>query len=212
MLFDRKEKKLGELLDQHFEKVGETLHHLRRLLECYLREDREFKKIAPLIHHSENEADELKERIMTTLHEGAFMPPNREDYVVLANIVDEIANRAQSIGNLIVLTRPEIPEFLRESLTELTDGALKAFDGLRDVLKALNQDINRVRAKAEKVREEEGEVDRLEWETIKSVSKSLKDLAHKFQLREIIQMIASIADLAENAADRFKLMLIKQTF
>jgi len=140
------------------------------------------------------------------------MPPNREDYVILAGIVDEIANRAQHISNLILLTRPEIPDFLKEKIIELTSASLKSFDKLKKVLHALTHNINRVREEADLVSREESEIDRMEWDAIKLVSKSITDLAHKIQLREIIQMISSIADLAEDAADRFKLMLIKQTF
>ncbi|MDP8215090.1 MAG: DUF47 family protein [Candidatus Euphemobacter frigidus] len=212
MLFDRKEKEMVVLMESHFEKVGDALEHLKRTIDLYLEKDRGFKGEAGLVHQLENEADEVKEKILTQLHAGAFMPPNREDYVILADTVDEIANRAQHISNLFVLTRPEIPGFLRDHLKGLTSESIKTFEVLKDVLNIFNQDINQVRATAEKVREQESEVDHLEWGAIKSVSKSLKDLAHKLQLREIIQMIASIADLAEDAGDRFKLMLIKQTF
>ena len=212
MLFNKKEKELAALLETHFSKVGEALIHLNNTMELYLGGNSEFKAAATEVHRLENEADEVKDEILARLHSGAFMPPNREDYVVLADIVDEIANRAQHISNLIVLTRPEIPAFLKGNLSELTDAALISFDELRKVLHALNHDINRVREEAARVSDEESKVDLLEWDAIKSVSKSIPDLAHKMQLREIIQMISSIADLAEDAADRFKLMLIKQTF
>lgn len=212
MLFDKKEKELAVLLKAHFSKVSDTLLHLKKTIDLYLEGKSTFKAEGGEVHRLENEADEVKEEILARLHGGAFMPPNREDYVILAGIVDEIANRGQHISNLIVLTRPEIPEFLKGSLSELTDAALTSFDELKKVLYALNHDINRVREEATKVSDEESRVDRLEWDAIKSISKSIPDLAHKIQLREIIQMISSIADLAEDAADRFKLMLIKQTF
>ncbi len=212
MLFDKKEKELVILLEAHFSKVSETLLHLKKTINLYLAGKSEFKSEGGEVHRLENEADEIKEDILTKLHGGAFMPPNREDYVILAGIVDEIANRAQHISNLILLTRPEIPGFLKDSIRELTSAALKSFEKLNTVLQALIHDINRVRDKAALVSQAESEIDRMEWDAIKLVSKSITDLAHKIQLREIIQMISSIADLAEDAADRFKLMLIKQTF
>jgi len=212
MLFDKKEKELVLLLEAHFSKVSDTLIHLKKTIDLYLSGESKFKTEGSEVHRLENEADVIKEEILTKLHGGAFMPPNREDYVILTGIVDEIANRAQHISNLIILTRPEIPEFLKNNLIELTGASLKSFDELKKVLHALTHDINRVREEAELVSREESEIDRMEWDAIKSVSKSIGDLAHRMQLREIIQMISSIADLAEDAADRFKLMLIKQTF
>ena len=212
MLFDKKEKELVGLLEEHFSKVSDTLKHLKKSVDLYLAEDSGFKAEAGEVHRLENEADEVEEKILTRLHAGAFMPPNREDYVILTEIVDEIANRAQHISNLIILTRPEIPEFLKKDLSALIGEALKSFKELEEVLQALIHDINRVREKADRVSDEESRVDLLEWDAIKSVSKSVHDLAHRIQLREIIQMISSIADLAEDAADCFKLMLIKQTF
>jgi uncharacterized protein len=212
MLFDKKEKELVLLLEAHFSKVGDTLIHLQKTIDFYLAGNSGFKTEGSEVHRLENEADVIKEEILTKLHGGAFMPPNREDYVILARIVDEIANRSQHISNLIILTRPEIPEFLKKNIIELTGASLKSFDELKKVLDALTHDINRVREEAELVSREESEIDRMEWDAIKSVSKSIGDLAHRMQLREIIQMISSIADLAEDAADRFKLMLIKQTF
>ncbi|MEA1927918.1 MAG: DUF47 family protein [Candidatus Auribacterota bacterium] len=212
MLFNKKEKELAILLETHFGKVDEVLKHLDNTMDFYLAGKSEFKDEAGEVHRLENEADEVREEILAQLHAGAFMPPNREDYVILAGLVDEIANRGQHISNLIVLTRPEIPGFLKDTLRELTQAALASFAELRKVLQALNHDINRVREEAAKVAAQESEVDRLEWDAIKSASKNIEDLAHKMQLRELIQMISSLADLAEDAADRFKLMLIKQTF
>ena len=212
MLFDKKEKELVILLEEHFSKVGEALIHLNESIDLYLSGKGDFKAEAAEVHRLENEADEVKEEILSKLHSGAFMPPNREDYVILTGIVDEIANRAQHISNLIILTRPEIPDFLKDNIIELTAASLKSFDELKKVLHALTHDINRVREEADLVSREESKIDRMEWDAIKSVSKSIGDLAHRIQLREIIQMISSIADLAEDAADRFKLMMIKQTF
>jgi len=114
-MFDRKEKEVTKLFLDHFDRVSEALHHLRELIVSYLHNNNNnFKESSLLVHQSENAADKVKQAIEAKLYAGAFLPINRGDYIMLAEFMDRIANQAETTANLIILTRPEIPEFLND--------------------------------------------------------------------------------------------------
>ncbi len=210
MIFSRKEKEVEKLFAEHYARVGEALDNLKELLVAYLEDDREFKDASMRVHQSEQAADEVKQEIEAKLYAGAFLPINRGDYIMLAEFIDRIANQAETTANLIVLTRPEIPDFLGSDLTLLLDKAIFSFDGFKSALENMNDSIEAVKESIARVVTFETEADRLEWETIKKLFKSDLNLAHKLHLRELVEDIAFISDLAEDAAERLGMMLIKR--
>jgi len=212
MIFARKENRLREICVDHFSSVREALLAFSELLDSYLVQAKPSPGLLSRLHAAEGRADERRDEILTLLHGGAFMPTNREDYVVLVALVDGIANQAQSTGNLLVLTLPPVPDFLRQGLRDLCRGAVNIFDVLTSVFSCLNADISRVADRAREVSRLESESDRLEWDLIREITDSDCDRALKRDLREIVQDIGKLADLTEDAASRLKLMLIKQSF
>lgn len=210
MLFDRKEKEVDQLFLDHFEKVAEALQHLRDLIANYLKSDKEFKDESLMVHTSEQEADLIKQKIEAKLYDGAFLPINRGDYIMLAEFIDRIANQAETTANLIVLTRPEIPDFLKENLVSLLDKAIAAFESFKGALQTIHKDTKTIKAAIREVIKFETQADELEWETVKLVFKSKLELARKLHLRELIEDIAIISDLAEDAAERLGIMTVKR--
>ncbi|HOO78622.1 MAG TPA: DUF47 family protein [bacterium] len=211
MLLNRKEKRLKGLLEEHFGLVGVALDCFRALLEEY-PSGGDYEACGHRIHQAENRADAVRDEILASLYRGAFMPTNREDFVVLAQLVDSIANQAQKTGNLLILTRPAIPVWLKDGLCRLLDLSIETFGALRRVLEAANSDLNRVGELVAAVSSLESRVDGQEWDLIKQTAEADLELARKRDLREIIQDISRVADICEDAAGRFNLMLIKQTF
>jgi len=210
MLFDRKEKEVSKLFLDHFARVSEALNHLRDLIVSYLQNNNNFKQSSLLIHQSENEADKVKQAIEAKLYAGAFLPINRGDYIMLAEFIDRIANQAETTANLIVLTRPEIPNFLNNDLIELLDRGIASFDAFKSALETMDKDIDQVKDAIIRVTAFETEADRIEWETIKKLFKSDLDLCRKLHIRELVEDIAIISDLSEDAAERLGVMVVKR--
>jgi len=210
MIFNRKEKEVSQLFLDHFSVVAEALGHLRELMEAYLHHNNNFKESSLRVHQSENEADKVKQAIEAKLYAGAFLPINRGDYIMLAEFVDRIANQAETTANLIVLTRPEIPEFLNAGILELLDRGIASFNAFKVALEAMDLDIEKVKDAIIQVTTFETEADKIEWETIKTLFKSDLDLCRKLHIRELIQDIAYISDLSEDAAERLGVMVVKR--
>ncbi len=210
MIFSKKEKEVEKLFMEHYARVNEALANLKELVVTYLKDDRKFKEASLAVHQSEQAADAIKQEIEAKLYAGAFLPINRGDYIMLAEFIDRIANQAETTANLIVLTRPEIPDFLDNDLTLLLEKAIFSFDGFKGALENMNKDIDAVKESIARVVTFETEADRLEWETIKKLFKSNLDLARKIHLRELVEDIAFISDLAEDAAERLGVMIVKR--
>lgn len=210
MIFSRKEKEVEKLFMEHYARVNEALVNLKELIITYLQDNRKFKEASLAVHQSEQAADAIKQEIEAKLYAGAFLPINRGDYIMLAEFIDRIANQAETTANLIVLTRPEIPDFLDNDLTLLLDKAIFSFDGFKGALENMNRDIEAVKDSIARVVTFETEADRLEWETIKKLFKSKLELARKLHLRELVEDIAYISDLAEDAAERLGVMIVKR--
>ncbi|HOO76436.1 MAG TPA: TIGR00153 family protein [bacterium] len=208
--FNRKEKEAEELFLKHCDKVMEALNHLHDLVAEYLKCDKEFKAESLKVHQSENEADIVKQEIECLLYEGAFLPINRGDYILLAEFIDRIANQCEQVANLVVLTRLVIPDFLNEDILALLEKGRLAVGSFRKAMEAVNGDVEALKATIQEVLVFEGEGDRIEWDTIKKIFKSDLDLARKLHLRELIMAIGEIADLAEDASERLGIMLVKR--
>jgi len=210
MIFNRKEKEVSQLFLDHFTMVAEALGHLRELMESYLHHNNNFKESSLRVHQSENEADKIKQAIEAKLYAGAFLPINRGDYIMLAEFVDRIANQAETTANLIVLTRPDIPEFLNAGILELLDRGIASFNAFKVALEAMDLDIEKVKDAIIQVTTFETEADKIEWETIKTLFKSDLDLCRKLHIRELVLDIAIISDLSEDAAERLGVMVVKR--
>ena len=209
-MFDRKEKEIAQLFLDHFDRVSEALNHLRELIVSYLHHDNNFKESSFLVHQSEHEADKVKQAIEAKLYAGAFLPINRGDYIMLAEFIDRIANQAETTANLIVLTRPAIPEFMNDNLLELLDRGIASFNAFKVALEAMDRDIDKVQDAIIQVTAFETDADKIEWETIKQLFKSDLDLCRKLHIRELVQDIAYISDLSEDAAERLGVMVVKR--
>jgi len=210
MLFSRKEKQVEQLFSRHCEKVTDALKHLEGLLSAYLNLNKEFKETSLKVHQSEQEADIVKQEIESLLYQGAFLPINRGDYILLAEFIDRVANQCEKTANLIVLTRPAIPEFLASDLRDLLAKGKAGFDSFARALEEVNHDVKRMKQLVQEVITFESEADRVQWEAIKKVFKSEIELAYKLHLRELIMDIGEISDLAEDASERLGIMVVKR--
>lgn len=210
MILGKKERIVEKLVVDFFQKVSQTLPELDRLFACYMKGDHGFKDCAYRVHVNEHEADALRLEILKKIYEGAFLPFYREDYIILTFMGDDIANRAEEVASFLVLTRPEIPGFLREDLRKITSATIDIFDYLQ---KMIEEGLKKGAMTSNPTREIENveqRIDRLQWELIKMLFKSELPLAEKLHLKNLIDGTASISDQIEAIAERFEGMMIKR--
>ena len=211
LFFRKKEKELEKLIIRHIQLVEQTLSKFSSLVDDYLNRDKQFKEEAHTIHNLEREADSIRRKVAMKLSEGAFLPIYREDYIVLLELIDKIANKVESTSDFIVLTRPRIPDFLIAGIKKMVKATLECFVPLENIYELFQKNLDDVLAAAARVEKKEQEVDRIQWDLIKAVFKSDLSMAEKILFKELIDNIAAISDRIENVSDRFEIMVVKRS-
>ncbi len=207
----RREEEVISLMDQHLDKVEECLESMRKTIEDYLNGEIESAKANGLkTHNLEGAADGLRRRIIEEFHKGAFLPALREDLIGLALSIDKVADRAESTCDFIMLTRPDIPEELREDFLKLTINSIAVFPSLKEGKINLFKDFSLSRAKTIEVHGLEAKVDDDEWKINRRIFTSELLLSQKMLLRDVAWHIASISDVIEDAADVLEVLIIKK--
>ena len=212
MPFGKREAKVEELVFEHFDAVRETLQKLLHVVELYLAGDEAFVPQGREVHRAEGRADDIRRDILLRLFEGAYSPVFREDYHLLVELVDRVANKAESVVDDLVLERPAFPDSLKGEVLELARDSVAAFQSLRHALVALFGDMHTVLEHTAEVSRLEGVVDKIEWDILTKLFEMDLELAQKILLRDTIRAIGSITDRMEDASDRMTLMVVKRRF
>ncbi|ASJ06051.1 TIGR00153 family protein [Thermococcus pacificus] len=211
-IFGGKESSVFETIEDHLKVVNESLVAFRELMVAYLEKDLErAKAFEREVDKLESKADTLRRSIETMLYEGAFLPANRGDYVRLSELIDQVADAAESAAHTLVLARPKIPEELKDEILGLVDSAIETYKVLIDAVNALNSDVDRAIELAKAVEDAEEEADDVEYEVKSKVFESETITTYaKLIWNQILTKIGDIADRAEDASDQVMLMAIKR--
>ncbi len=210
MVFVKKETEVQNLIDHHFDLVGRTLNELERMVETYLKGDKAFKTCCGNIDRLEHEADQVRREIECKLYEGAFLPIYREDYIVLIEQLDQVANQAEAVSQFIVLTRPEIPDEIHDDLCRVARVTAESLKIIVGCIESVRKKPAEAFALSKQVQDKEREVDRIVWEMTKTIFKSKMKKAEKIHLKMLIDRIAAISNRIEDTTDRLATMAVKR--
>ena len=213
MLIFKKEKHVRKLVLGHMAEVSECLQESYQALEEYTSGSME--AVRHRVQHVieiESRADQLERQIRESLLDGAFLPNIRSDVYRLVEAVDAIAGKSEDVARLMLAQKPLIPEAFGPGLLEMFQQCLDCFSELTKAFKdyfkpkgkieSLHEHVNRVC-------ELETEIDRLEAELVTGVFESTLDLSEKIHLGQLIECIADIADLSEDASDELEFAAMK---
>lgn len=206
----KKEKEIENQLKEHYSLVKEVLKEFLLVVETYFAENGEFKEHCLAVHNKEGEADMVRRTIEAQMSTGVFLPELREDYIDLIELVDLIANKAENISDDIILTRPQFPQFIQRDYCRMVEVTIEAIEPIGRMFENLGGDYKDTFALAKEVQDREEEVDNIQWEIVKAVSKSDLSLAHKLQLKLIIDKTALLSNHIEDVSDKFIIMVIKR--
>ncbi|ASJ10514.1 TIGR00153 family protein [Thermococcus sp. P6] len=212
-IFGGKEGNVFEMIENHLEVVGETLVAFRELMDAYLDGDLErAKAFEGEVAKLESKADNLRREIETMLYEGAFLPASRGDYVRLSELIDQVADAAESASHTLILARPKVPEELKGEFMRLVESAIETYTLLKDAVRALNSDFGRAIELAKAVEDAEEKADSVEYDVKGKVFESETVTTYaKLVWNQILTKVGDIADRAEDASDQVLLMAIKRS-
>ncbi|MBP8129436.1 MAG: DUF47 family protein [Candidatus Hydrogenedentes bacterium] len=163
------------------------------------------------VHHAESRADDLRRDIETLMYAKALFPESRGDVLGLLETLDTVPNQAQAVVRAIVQQYIVVPQPLHAPMCELLSLCMRCVSVMMEAVGRLFTDFTNVADLLGKIDEMESRSDTLEGQLIQQVfaSPGIKDL-DKVLLRDLIHGISAICDMAENVADRIRIIVIKR--
>lgn len=212
MIF-KKSKNLELQMDAFLDKISESGIVFRRGVKNYMRKDAvDFDTHLQQIITLEHEADELRKSIETQLYTQTLVPESRGDILALMETSDDVIDRATDTLSEMSIENPMIPEAFRDGFIELARSVVRAMEEMVKALRAFMRDPINVRNYLHKVYYWEKESDRLAGELKRAIfADDTLTLSQKIHLRYFALHVDTIADRAEDVADRLAIYTIKRS-
>ena len=164
------------------------------------------------VFEAEDVADVSLRSMIDSLSKGSYLPSTRESIISIGTSCDKIANKCESVSNLIVLYKFKFPAEFAADFNEIYDIIEKQFDLLEESISMLFSKMNELQrepAILDEIRALETKVDRIEMRISESIfNDDSMELAAKMQFFELVQRLCDISDIIEDIADKIQIMLI----
>lgn len=208
-----------EPLFQHMLKVKECVDLVQPLMEAFMSgEEEKAKTAAKKIFRAEHEADLVKKEIRNSLPKNLFLPVARGDILSFLKEQDNIADSAEDLAALIILRKMSIPEEVKEVLRKFVDKVIKTYEAAMSVsseIKVLAEtsfggvEAHRVMELIEQVKVYEFEADKAQMKAAKKIFsiENKLDPVSVMMWMNIFRELGALANHAENAVDRMRMML-----
>jgi predicted phosphate transport protein (TIGR00153 family) len=169
------------------------------------------------IDELEHRADELKHEIRIHLPKRLFMAVERRDMLEILDSQDSIADVAQDVAEMAALRGMTTPESLRAPLAALAEAAIATCNQSESVVNELDElvetgfgrhEVARVEEMIDKLNGLESDADNRGEEALRALFAIEDELGvGAFYWYEIIRWIGNIADYAERAGNRIRLLI-----
>ncbi len=211
----KKESQVEKYGKDHAEIVFKSVTKLKEVMACFYAGNFEEvdKKVAEL-SKMEHDADNIRRKMELEFYHGAFLPFDREDRIVLAELVDSVSDMAEATGFTICLSRLKFPIKGQGDFEKFMDKIIETVSVLKECIESLDVDMGESIAKAHQVEDLEDDADVMERKITKTLYQLYRedkiDILTLMELRDITKMLGNIVDRAENASDRALIIAAKR--
>ena len=208
-------------MQAHMRIVNECIAHVPALFEALIAGDQaEVVKEKDLIFAKEQEADDLEHELRASLPKSLFLPVDRRDLLDLLNMQDCMANTAQDIAGLMIERDMTVPEGMAEPLRELVLRCVDACNHATKIIEEMDELISAgfsgreaasVLDMVEQLSAIEDETDEMGvklTQILFAKEDEMKPVSVMFWY-QMIQWIGDMADYAEKAGDRMRLLIAR---
>ena len=208
-------------IQEHMGVVHECSVEMVAMFEALLAGDQdEVLARRDAIYRLESQADELKHELRSHLPRSLFMPVSRRDLLDLLSAQDSIADEAEDVAALITLRDMRVPEPLRDDLLPFVRRVVDAVVKCREVIQELDELLEagfrgRETDRAEELIRElaviETETDDMGLALVGVLFRHEDDMKplRVVYWQQLIRMVGRVADHAENAGDRLRLLIAR---
>ncbi len=209
----RRTRELERKIDRFYDNLSESAIVFRLAVRSYLKAGwtEEFQERLERVSQLESGNDNLRREIESELYEHTLIPDSRGDVLGLIENSDQVLSEFESTLWAFANERPEIPEAFRSGFRKLTGMVVKAADELGLGARAFFRSPQDVPAYNHKVMLYEKEADVISTTLKRAIfAEESLELCRKLHLKEFVEYIDSIADTAEDVADRLAIYAIKR--
>ncbi len=205
-----KERRVLELISDHFDIVLKTVQQLEALFDSAKTGDwRQVNTITEKIAEFETLADGLHRDAVIAISQGAFFSGTREDFLELMEENDEVADATQNAARILAESPVNPQSFLilyeepNATLGDLFGGLLACVKLLQESIMALERDAEVAVSKSLLVERAEEEADEIKNRLLKRIMahKATLEVFTLLQLRDFVLKLDEIADSAEDSSD-----------
>ena len=211
MLF-KETKLLEKQMDNFLDILSESaLIFLDGVSRYFKKETEDFNSSLEKVEVLENRADNLRRDIENRLYTETLIPESRGDVLGLLENMDKLVNGAKHTLKEFSIENPYIPEEFHAEFLTLANTVQKGVEEMVQAARRFLSDPLSVKANLHKVYHYEEEADRVAEKIKRIVFSSDLELAQKNHIRHFIINIDSLADKAEDVADRLSIYTIKRS-
>lgn len=211
----KKESQVEKYGQTHVEIVFDSILKLKEVMPCfYTGNFEELDVKVDELSKLEHDADIIRRKMELEFYHGAFLPFDREDRIVLAELVDSVSDMAEATAYSISLSRLDFPSKGKGDFEEFIDIIIKTVSVLKECIEKLDDDMGESIAKAHEVEDLEDIADAQERKIIKTLYQLYHeekiDILTLVELKNIATKMGNIVDRAENASDRALIIATKR--
>ena len=206
-------------LQEHAEKVKECAWVFQKAIECIIMDRcEEFENLREDISKLEEEADAIKRRIRGHLPKGTLMVVDKFELFRYLGEQDKVLDSVEdALDWLSFRSSAGIPEALEKDFMILVEAVMDPIEELSKVVIEARKYFSNfsenqrrlVKNLIRTLRAHEHEVDKLEDALKEKIFNTIDDGVAVFHLVRLAEIIASIADHAENAGDMMRAMVAR---
>jgi predicted phosphate transport protein (TIGR00153 family) len=208
-----------EGLQEHAEKVKEGSAKFQSSVKCYLsNQDEVFERSRIEVANLEQQADAVKRRIRGHLPKGTLMPVDKFQFFRYLREQDNVIDAFEDVLDWLSFRPSEkMPEELKDDIIFLVDSVVEPIEGLcamieeaRKYFRSFSEKQRRVvKDHIRELRKKEHQADILEATLKQDIFAIETDAVTIFHLVQLVEIIGSVADHAENAGDMMRAMIAK---
>ena len=206
-------------LQSHMKKVSSCMKKLTEIFNNLKNKNsEELEKLVKELCKLEHEADLTKNDIRNHLPKSLFLPIDRGQFLDILSIQDDIADKGEDIGELLLLYPIEKLGDLCDHLDSLFKKNTEAFWATRNIIKELHAllestfggiEAEKVKTVVEKISCLEYEADKMKHSLLKDFFKSAESVKTPvfYLYIRLIEEINGISHLSEKLANRICMIL-----
>jgi len=169
----------------------------------------DFMKLKKKIQSLESENDQLRREIEYALYRQMILPGMRSDILDLMEACDHVINQYEHVVLMWSVEKVKVPSDLFNDIATLAKKTQACVSILMTGVKEFFDGYANVEEEVQGCYFLEHTVDEIALDVKENIFKKKMPLARQLQLREFIATLEKISDLAEDAADKLKIISVK---